>query len=201
MLSRLLSNDLPRSRVLAAILIVIVLGLALAPFVFPGVKADTLPELAQKLGLPVDTFTRTLDAYNAACRVGTFDHTALDDCHTEGVTPAKTHWARPIDTGPFYGYALKPGVTFTYLGLHTDDTAAVRFNNEPSPNLFVAGEMMAGNVLGKGYTAGVGMSIGTAFGRIAGTNAAKAALEPKQPAALIHKAQAATKTGANHASA
>ena len=145
------------------------------PPVFPGVKADSLPELAQKLGLDVDTFIRTLDSYNAACRVGTFDHTALDDCHTEGVMPAKTHWARPIDTAPYYGYALKPGVTFTYLGLHTDDTAAVRFNDQPSPNLFVAGEMMAGNVLGKGYTAGVGMSIGTAFGRIAGTQAAKAA--------------------------
>ena len=171
------------------------------PPVFPGVKADTLTELAQKLGLPVDTFTRTLDAYNAACRVGTFDHTTLDDCHTEGVAPAKTHWARPIDTGPFYGYALKPGVTFTYLGLHTDDTAAVRFNNQPSPNLFVAGEMMAGNVLGKGYTAGVGMSIGTAFGRIAGTQAAQAALKQKQAPALIHKAQTATNTGANHASA
>jgi tricarballylate dehydrogenase len=37
--------------------------------------------------------------------------------------------------------------------------------------------MMAGNVLGKGYTAGVGMSIGTAFGRIAGTQAAQAALQ------------------------
>ena len=122
-------------------------------------------------------------------------------CGLAGVAPAKTHWARPIDTGPFYGYALKPGVTFTYLGLHTDDTAAVRINNVPSPNLFVAGEMMAGNVLGKGYTAGVGMSIGTAFGRIAGTNAAKAALEPKQPAAPYAKAQVATKTGANHASA
>ena len=36
---------------------------------------------------------------------------------------------------------------------------------------------MAGNVLGKGYTAGVGMSIGTAFGRIAGTQAAQAALK------------------------
>jgi ferredoxin len=47
---------------------------------------------------------------------------------------------------------------------------------QPSDNLFVAGEMMAGNVLGKGYTAGVGMSIGTAFGRIAGTQAAQAAL-------------------------
>ena len=145
------------------------------PPVFPGVVADTLPELARKLQLPVDTFMQTLHNYNAACREGTFDHTALDDCHTDGVNPAKTHWARPIDTGPFYGYAVRPGVTFTYLGLKTDDTAAVRFGDVPSPNLFVAGEMMAGNVLGKGYTAGVGMSIGTAFGRIAGTQAAQAA--------------------------
>ncbi len=145
------------------------------PPVFPGVVADSLSELAQKLGLPVETFMQTLNSYNAACREGTFDHTTLDDCYTEGVTPAKTHWARRIDTGPFYAYAVRPGVTFTYLGLKTDDTAAVRFDDVPSPNLFVAGEMMAGNVLGKGYTAGVGMSIGTAFGRIAGTNAAKAA--------------------------
>jgi tricarballylate dehydrogenase len=145
------------------------------PPVFPGVKADTLPELARRIGLDVDTFMQTLNDYNAACRVGTFDHTALDDCHTDGISPAKTHWARPIDTAPFYAYALKPGVTFTYLGLKTDATAAVRFADQPSSNLFVAGEMMAGNVLGKGYTAGVGMSIGTAFGRIAGVQAARAA--------------------------
>lgn len=145
------------------------------PPVFPAVKADSLAELAQQLDLPVDSFMRTLNHYNSACRVGRFDHSTLDDCHTEGLTPAKTHWARPIDTGPFCGYALKPGVTFTYLGLCTDDTAAVRLRGTPSDNLFVAGEMMAGNVLGKGYTAGVGMSIGTAFGRIAGANAALAA--------------------------
>ena len=147
------------------------------PPVFDGVKADTLPELAQKLGLDQATFMQTLNDYNAACRVGRFDHTALDDCHTEGVAPAKTHWARPIDTAPFYGYMLKPGVTFTYLGLKTDETAAVHFGGHASPNLFVAGEMMAGNVLGQGYTAGVGMSIGTAFGRIAGTQAAQAVLK------------------------
>ena len=146
------------------------------PPVFPGVQANTLPELARKLGLDEARFMQTLSSYNAACRVGTFDHTTLDDCHTEGVQPAKTHWARPIDTPPYYGYALRPGITFTYLGLKVDDTAAVRFNDRPSDNLFVAGEMMAGNVLGKGYTAGVGMSIGTAFGRIAGTRAAAAAL-------------------------
>jgi len=39
MLSRLLSHDLPRSRVLALVLAAIVLALAVAPFVFPGVKA------------------------------------------------------------------------------------------------------------------------------------------------------------------
>jgi tricarballylate dehydrogenase len=147
------------------------------PPVFPGTVADSLPELARKLGLPEAAFMETLASYNAACRVGTFDHTTLDDCHTEGLAPAKTHWARPIDTPPFYGYALRPGVTFTYLGLRVNDQSAVHFGGRPSPNLFVAGEMMAGNVLGKGYTAGVGMSIGTAFGRIAGTQAAMAAQE------------------------
>jgi tricarballylate dehydrogenase len=144
------------------------------PPVFPGVKADTLPELARALGLPEEAFMKTLQDFNAGCRPGTFDHTVLDDCTTQGVTPAKTHWARPIDTGPFYGYALRPGITFTYLGLKTNEEAAVHFGGEASDNLFVAGEMMAGNVLGRGYTAGVGMSIGTAFGRRAGASAAKA---------------------------
>ena len=153
------------------------------PPVFPGEKADTLPELAAKLGLPVDTFVKTVQDFNAACRVGSFDHTVLDDCHTEGLAPPKTHWARPIDTAPFYGYALRPGITFTYLGLKTNERAAVHFGGRPSDNLFVAGEMMAGNVLGKGYTAGVGMSIGTAFGRIAGTSAAAAAQREAQHAA------------------
>src|SRR5690606_14511502 len=108
------------------------------PPVFPGVQADTLPELAEKLGLDEAQFMRTLSDYNAACRVGTFDHTQLDDCHTEGVEPAKTPWARPLATPPHYGYALRPGITFTYLGLKVDDTAAVRFNDRPSQNLFVA---------------------------------------------------------------
>ncbi len=153
------------------------------PPVFPGTQADSLEALASKLGLDVAQFMQTLQAYNSACRVGSFDHTALDDCHTEGLAPAKTHWARPLDTAPFYGYALRPGVTFTYLGLKVDASAAVRFGGRASSNLFVAGEMMAGNVLGKGYTAGVGMSIGTAFGRIAGNQAAAAAAASRASAA------------------
>jgi len=155
-----------------------VLGRFMPP-VFPGEKADTLEELAGKLGLDTQALVQTVKAYNAACRVGTFDHTIMDDCHTEGLEPPKTHWALTIDKDPFYGYAVRPGVTFTYLGLKTDETTAVRFQNQVSENLFVAGEMMAGNVLGKGYAAGIGMTIGTVFGRAAGSEAAKAALKQK----------------------
>ena len=146
------------------------------PPVFAGQRAETIEQLARQLGLPEAALVETVATYNTACRVGTFYHAVLDDCRTEGLTPAKTHWARPLDTPPFFGYALKPGVTFTYLGLVVNERAAVHFAGSASANLFAAGEVMAGNVLGQGYTAGVGMTIGTAFGRIAGSSAARAAL-------------------------
>jgi tricarballylate dehydrogenase len=141
------------------------------------VKADSLPELAQKLGLDEAAFMQTMTEFNQSCQVGTFDHAVLDDCHTNGINPAKTHWALPIDTAPFFAYALKPGITFTYLGMKVGESTAVRFGGAESGNLFAAGEVMAGNVLGKGYTAGVGMTIGTAFGRLAGVNAALVAMK------------------------
>ena len=150
------------------------------PPVFEGEKAGTLEELAVKLKLDTATFLKTINDFNAACVEGKFDHTTLDNCHTVNLTPPKTHWARKIDVGPFYAYAVKPGITFTYLGLKTDEHAAVYFNGKPSTNLFVAGEMMAGNVLGKGYTAGIGMTIGTVFGRIAGVSAANAVHQAKE---------------------
>ena len=70
-------------------------------------------------------WTDTVARFNAAVRPGTFDCTALDDCRTEGLEPPKTHWARPLDTPPFYGYPLRPGITFTYLGVAVDERARV----------------------------------------------------------------------------
>ena len=62
----------------------------------------------------------------------------------------------------------------TYLGVAVDDKARIIFQDDkPSMNIFAAGEIMAGNVLGKGYLAGIGMAIGTTFGRIAGEEAAR----------------------------
>jgi tricarballylate dehydrogenase len=52
--------------------------------------------------------------------------------------------------------------------------AQVRMHNgRPAGNIFAAGEIMAGNILGKGYLGGLGMLIGTVFGRRAGEEAAR----------------------------
>ena len=142
------------------------------PSVFPPEKADTLEGLAQKLGLPGTKLRETVNAFNAACEDGTFHPTELDGMTTTGLTPAKTNWARPISEPPFYGYSLRPGVTFTYLGLKVDETARVSAAGRRLDNVWAAGEIMAGSILGEGYLAGFGMTIGTVFGRIAGQEAA-----------------------------
>lgn len=142
------------------------------PSVFPPVKADTIEDLATLMGLDPHALRRTVDTFNAACRPGPFHPTELDGLRTQGLNVPKTNWARPLDTPPFYGYQLRPGVTFTYLGLKVDARARVQTPQGPIRNLWAAGEIMAGSILGQGYLAGFGMTIGTVFGRIAGHEAA-----------------------------
>src|SRR5437588_11739762 len=144
------------------------------PTLFPPIGAPTVAELAAKLELDPAALEKTVADFNAAVQPGTFNHTILDDCRTEGLMPAKPHWARKIETAPFLAYPVRPGITFTYLGTRVNkQTRMVMKNGKPSANMFAAGEIIAGNVLGKGYAAGIGMTIGSVFGRVAGREAAK----------------------------
>jgi tricarballylate dehydrogenase len=146
------------------------------PSVFPPIAADSISELAAKLGLPVDRVDATVARFNDAVQPGTFNIDTLDDCRTRGLSPEKSHWAQRLDTPPYWGYPLRPGITFTYLGLRVDATMRVMTTaGTPMQNVYAAGEIMAGNVLRRGYIAGIGMTIGTVFGRIAGESAARAA--------------------------
>jgi len=146
------------------------------PSVFPPVRAQSIAELAASLGLPVDETESTVNEFNRAVTPGRFDHTVLDGCRTEGIMPPKSNWAQPIDSPPFLAFPLRPGITFTYLGVRVAESAAVRLKDgDASPNIFAAGEIMAGNILGQGYLAGIGMTIGAVFGRIAGRQATRAA--------------------------
>ena len=144
------------------------------PTLFPPIAGGTIAELAGKLELDPAALEKTIAEFNAAVRPGTFDHTILDDCRTEGITPPKTHWARRIETPPYLAYPVRPGITFTYLGTRVNKQARMLMKDgKSSANMFAAGEIMAGNVLGRGYAAGIGMTIGSVFGRIAGREAAK----------------------------
>jgi tricarballylate dehydrogenase len=143
------------------------------PSVFPPLKGDTIEDLAVQMELPADKLRSTIDEFNSACGdTSGFHPTELDGVATSGLTPPKTNWARPITEPPFYGYSLRTGVTFTYLSLKVDQNAQCSTEQGLISNLWAAGETMAGSILGQGYLAGFGMTIGTVFGRIAGREAA-----------------------------
>ena len=150
------------------------------PSVFPAITGNTIAELAAKLALPVDTVVATVARYNESVRPGHFDPALLDDCRTDGLTPEKTHWAQRIDKPPYLGYPLRPGITFTYLGVKVNANSEVQMaDGHTATNIFAAGEIMAGSILSKGYLGGFGMTIGTVFGRIAGKEAAaRAGIRP-----------------------
>jgi len=148
------------------------------PSVFPPIETDSIHEMAAKLELDPPALEETLNTFNQSVQPGTFDPTVLDDCRTQGLQPPKSHWARPLDTPPFFAYPLRPGITFTYLGVTVNErTQVIMQDDRPAPNIFAAGEIMSGNILGKGYMAGFGMTIGTVFGRIAGKEAVRCVID------------------------
>ena len=141
------------------------------PTVLDPIVGNTIEEVANQISVDSERLNQTLHNFNASISKTHYDHSKLDGCSTESIVPKKSNWARKIDTPPYYAYPLKPGITFTYMGLKVDSQARVQFNGIASENIFAAGEIMAGNILGRGYVAGIGMTIGTVFGRLAGQHA------------------------------
>jgi len=166
------------------------------PPVFPSIKADSIAELAALISVDPTTLQDTVTQFNTSLTAQVPENSCvnnangnntaysstlppqyntdiLDQCSTDGITPKKSHWALAINTPPFYAYPLKPGITFTYLGVKVNANAQVMMSNgQVSENMYASGEIMAGNILGQGYCAGTGMAIGAVFGRIAGEHAA-----------------------------
>jgi tricarballylate dehydrogenase len=135
------------------------------PPVFPPLAAATLPELAALAGIDATGLTATVTAFNAAVR---------GDGRTAGLVPDKTRYARALAVPPFAAIPIRPGITFTCLGVRVDTRAQVLMTDgAPVSNLFAAGMIMAPNVLGTGYLAGAGLTIGVVFGRLAGAAAAR----------------------------
>lgn len=137
-------------------------------------SSNDLAEIAVAFGLDPDVLGKTVREYNAAVVDAEFDPTVLDHCHTEGLVPPKSHWAQRLDSPPYFGIAMRPGITFTYMGVAVQADARIVLEDRSAfENVFAAGEIMSGNILSTGYMAGFGMTIGSVWGRRAGTEAAK----------------------------
>jgi tricarballylate dehydrogenase len=144
------------------------------PTVLPPIRADTVASLATKLGLDPAALQTTVAEFNAATPVGD-DLPAIERC-TGGLTPPKSRGAIALSVPPFMAYPLRPGITFTHFGVAVDDHMRVmRTDGQPARNVFAAGMIMAANVLGDGYLAGLGVALSTVFGRLAGEEAARQA--------------------------
>ena len=140
------------------------------------VIAETIAELASKLGLPTEALVRTVTAYNAAVQDGPFNPAIKDGKYTQGIAPAKTNWALRLDAPPFVAYSVRCGITFTYGGVLTTPAAEVLHGDgTPIPGLYAAGEI-TGGIFYHNYPSGAGLMLGAVFGRIAGTRAAACAL-------------------------
>jgi tricarballylate dehydrogenase len=136
--------------------------------------ADTIQALAKMLGVDTNVFSQTVDDFNRATAGNAnlrMEH--LDGLSSRELRPPKSNWAVPIDAPPFYGLPLRPGITFTYMGVTIDDRSrVVEQTGRPFTNVFAAGEIMSGNILTKGYLAGFGLTIGSVSGKLAGEEAA-----------------------------
>jgi tricarballylate dehydrogenase len=136
--------------------------------------ADTIQALAKMLSVDTNVFSQTVEDFNrATAGNANLRMERLDGLSSRELRPPKSNWAVPIDAAPFYGLPLRPGITFTYMGVTIDDQSrVVEKTGRPFTNVFAAGEIMSGNILTKGYLAGFGLTIGSVSGKLAGEEAA-----------------------------
>ena len=141
-----------------------------------GSQADSLPELAQMIGVDPKGLVQTIEEYNPTVQPGDFNPLARDGKSTKDLAIPKSNWARTIDEPPFYGYPVICAITFTFGGLRINTSAEVMHAaDSPIPGLYACGEIVGG-LYYYNYCGGSGMTSGSVFGRIAGREAAQRAL-------------------------
>jgi tricarballylate dehydrogenase len=142
-------------------------------------ETSTIEELARKLEIDVNGLARTVREFNAAVQPAEFNPAVLDGKGTEGITPPKSNWALPLDSPPFVGFAVTTGITFTFGGLRINLKGEVlNTENHTIQGLYAAGELVGG-LFYYNYPGGSGLMAGAVFGHLAGSEAARHALQSK----------------------
>ncbi len=129
-------------------------------FTFSG---NSWEELAETIGVPAETLTKTMNNWNA--------------CTAEGKDPefGRTSFASPLDTAPYYAIRVTAGIHHTMGGLKINEkTQVLREDGSVIEGLFAAGEV-TGGIHGANRLGGNAVADFVVFGRIAGEEAAAAA--------------------------
>ncbi len=145
------------------------------------VKADTLAELADKMGVDKERFAATVKRFNGFARSGVDGdfgrgNSAYDRYYSDPTVRPNPNLG-PIEKGPFTAFRLVIGDLGTKGGVVTDaDGRALREDGSVIEGLYSAGNNSA-SVMGRTYP-GPGSTIGPAavFGMRAGRHMAKAAI-------------------------
>lgn len=150
------------------------------------VIANTIGELAEKLGVDARGLKATVEDFNASVLDSVpFGPLDLDGRSTApGIHPRKSNWALRLDLAPFVAYPVACGITFTYGGVGITERAEVqRAFGGVIGGLYATGEI-SGGFFYHNYPAGSGLMRGAVFGRIAGREAAARLEAPLAPTAL-----------------
>jgi fumarate reductase flavoprotein subunit len=160
-------------------------------------RADSIEELAGRIGVPAEILRRTVDEYDTALDAGTLGELAIP--RSQNIAPQR------IATPPFMAIALMPGITYTMGGLVIDEHAqALDVHGEPIPGLLAAGAATGGIEGGRNATYIGGLIKAGTFGMIAAERVAtllgKAVTKPEpqnpgSPGASSPSAGPAEKSG------
>jgi tricarballylate dehydrogenase len=135
------------------------------------VEADTIAELASKIGLEPKVLSHTVDEFNRAVPDGLeFDPRRPDGKATKGLAIPKSNWANRIDEPPFRAYPVTGGITFTFGGVEVNRSAQVlNTMDQPIKGLFASGDIVG--LFFHNYPSFTGQTRNAVFGRLAGRSA------------------------------
>ena len=129
-------------------------------------KADSIEELAKKLGLPADQLKKTVKRYNELAYKG-----------VDTDFGKEKHRLSPLDKPPFYGAKNSGWLLCTLDGIVVDKNLnACDESGDPIPGLYVIGNDSGSYFANEYPNLATGMACGrtVTFGRVVGRNLAKA---------------------------
>ena len=134
------------------------------------IKADSIEELAEKIGVPADNLAKTIADYNAHVESGEMDEFGREFTE-ESLDGNYSVAINKVEGDKYYAIAQKALVVMTLGGVTTNTSSQVLdADGNVIPGLYAAGECVGG-IWGKFVSGGTGVMGPIVFGRLAARTA------------------------------